>query len=199
MIISFTIITLALLALCCFLAAKFHYVDKAYDKISDVAESLVPLSLENITDALISKGCVIDATDEKEQHISFTYNELKYHTDISRKPFVFLHTGFGLDEDADIDCVRMAASQIGDDIIMVKGNAYEDGYGFNIASCDQTIGNFTASFDRYMDIFNDAIRHFGELYHEYLGEKHGREQAIDQMQNNMKSASSKTMENKILS
>ena len=103
------------------------------------------------------------------------------------------------EENADRECAKRAMLQTCDDIIMVKGNVYEDGYSFNIASSEQSIGNFSASFDRYLDILGDAIRHFGDLYHEYIGEKRGREQTLDSIQTGKMALDTTTAENKLLS
>lgn len=199
MIISFTIITLTLIALCCYLAVKFHNVDKTIDRLSEKAQALQPVTMENLSAVLRAKGCTIGDVDENGNIIGFTYNDLRYHADISRKPVVFLRTGFRLDEDDDRECAMKAMMETIDSIIMVKGDIHEEGYSFIIASQELLIGNFAESFERYMDIFNDAIRYFGERYHEAIGEKNGREQALEEMQGRLESAGGKAKENKILS
>ena len=199
MIISFTIITLALIALSCILAVKFHKADKDNGRLSEAAGKLEPITLESISAVLKSKGCTIDNMDEKEQRIAFSFKDLRYYAEIGRKPLIILHTGFSVDENDDMECLSRAMLKTCEDFVMVKGNVYEDGYSFNIVSCEQYIGSFALNFDRYMDIFSDAIRRIGERYHEYLGEKRAKEQALDELQLNGESADFTKRDNKILS
>lgn len=199
MIFSLTTIILSLIALCCFLAVKYHNTDKSLDRISKAAESLRPVTIDNVSEFLKGKGFSVGEIDSKEQGLTFSSDGINYHVDLSRRPFVFLHIGYGMEENADRECAKRAMLQTCDDIIMVKGNVYEDGYSFNIASSEQSIGNFSASFDRYLDILGDAIRHFGDLYHEYIGEKRGREQTLDSIQTGKMALDTTTAENKLLS
>jgi len=199
MITSFTVIILTLIALCSFLAFKFHKADKAVDKLSGQVR-FQPFGLDNIVEGLKEKGCTIENCDEKEQTISFQLKDIRYHLDISRRPITFLHTGFGTEEDTDMDCLKKALDKTSEDIVMVKGNLYEDGYSFLLTSCEQNTGHFMACLDKYVEIIDDALRCVGTYYHEFIGEKRGREQAIEEIQGPAKMMTeSEQMENKILS
>lgn len=80
---------------------------------------------------------------------------------------------------------------------MVKVNVHDDGYNYLIASCESCIGHLEESLDKYLEILDDSQRKMSEAYHEFLGEKHGREQSQAEMIPTADNMESQT--NKILS
>ena len=180
MIISFTIIILVLIGLCGLLGIWYQKSERTADKLREIAPQ--PLTLEAISEGLTAKGCTVENTDEENQALTFTLRDVRYHVDISRKPLVFLHTGWGIDEDTDKECLQKALDKTCENLVMIKGSMIEDGYTLFIASCEQTADNFLASINKYLEIIDDAGESLGHYYHEFIGEKRGREEAMEEIQ-----------------
>lgn len=170
---SLTIITLTLIAICCFLAAKYHNADKLAALSEKSLLYASPVTLENATEILKSKGFNIIGVDNENKRITFEINGNKLVLDIERNPVTFLYLGFSMDDDMDKECLARAAFQTTRDIISVKVSMEEDGYSFLISSCECCIGNLNESLDRYLDIMNDACAKLHEYYHQYVDEKKG--------------------------
>lgn len=175
--IGSTIIILTLIGIASYLAVRFYRTDKKVEHAEKISAYLSPITVESAKKMLEGKGYKIEGIHNDGKDITFSVNDTRFNLDLERQPLTFLYLGYGIDDELDKDALARAAAKVTDDIVMVKVNVHDDGYNYLIACCESCIGHLDESLDKYMEILEDAQRKMSDAYHEYLGEKHGREQA----------------------
>ena len=195
--IGSTIIILVLIGIASILAVRFYKVDRKVEKAERISGYLSPITIESAKKMLEMKGYKIEGIHNDGKDITFSINDTRFNLDLERQPLTFLYLGYGIDEDVDKEALTRAAAKVTNDIVMVKVNVHDDGYNYLIASCESCIGHLEESLDKYLEILDDSQRKMSEAYHEFLGEKHGREQAQSEMIPTADNMESQT--NKILS
>lgn len=175
--IGSTIIILVLIGIASFLAVKFYKVDRKVEKADRISAYLSPITIESVKAMLERKGYKIEGVNNDSKDVTFSINDTRFNLDLERLPLTFLYLGYGIDDEVDKEALAKAAAKVSNDIVMVKVNVHDDGYNYLIACCESCIGHLEESLDKYLDILDDSQRKMSEAYHEFLGEKHGREQA----------------------
>lgn len=195
--IGSTIIILVLIGIASFLAVKFYKVDRKVEKADRISAYLSPITIESVKAMLERKGYKIEGVNNDSKDVTFSINDTRFNLDLERLPLTFLYLGYGIDDEVDKEALAKAAAKVSNDIVMVKVNVHDDGYNYLIACCESCIGHLEESLDKYLDILDDSQRKMSEAYHEFLGEKHGREQAQAEIRPTADSLDSQS--NKILS
>ena len=174
--IGFIIIILVLISIASYLAVKFYKADRKAADADKVSGYLRPVTVENVGRMLERKGYKVDCIDSEGKDITFTINGTRFNLDLERHPLAFLYLGYGIDKDVDREALEKAAEKVTREIVMVKANVHDDGYNYLIACCESCIGHLEESLDRYLEILDDAQKKMSNAYHEFVGEKRGREQ-----------------------
>ena len=175
--IGSTIIILVLIGIASILAVRFYKVDRKVEKAERISAYLSPITIESVKTMLERKGYKIEGVIKESKDVTFSINDTRFNLDLERLPLTFLYLGYGIDDEVDKEALAKAAAKVSNDIVMVKVNVHDDGYNYLIACCESCIGHLEESLDKYLDILDDSQRKMSEAYHEFLGEKHGREQA----------------------
>lgn len=171
-----TIIILVLIGIASYLAVRFHDADKKVETAVRISDFLAPITIDNASAMLEERGCTLEAVDEEIKCIFFSMNGTRFTLDIERHPLTFLYLRYEMGEETDREALERAAEKVSEDIVMVKVSVSDNEYTYLIASCESCIGNLKESFDKYLEILDDAQRRMAEAYHEFLDEKDVQDQ-----------------------